>query len=107
MPGMRSWLESDLFDAFVEAEDWDEKIAQLTALRRKQLPPLPVPDENQFRRWLRPSFGDCEPLRCAINKAARRKNRWNDPLHHLSWISAVALARWNETRLDQQREMAA
>jgi hypothetical protein len=87
---------SDVFEAFVEADQ--EDIAELRELWKKNLPGLPLPSNEQFQRWLSPTYGDCEPLLYAMNKAARRMrfHKWNDPLHHVSWISAVSLAHWKE-----------
>jgi hypothetical protein len=100
---------SDLYTAFVDADDWDEKIAELRELWQRQLPGLPLPDDDQFKRWLRPTYGDAEPLVYAMARGARRMrfNAWRDPLHATAWISSVSLARWNEKRHGQQRKAVA
>jgi hypothetical protein len=82
-----------IYNAFLEADKRPEIVRELSDLWRQELPGLPVPSDEQFERWLRPSYGDPKPLVFAMGRAARRMRffAWNDPTHHLRWISAVSL----------------
>jgi hypothetical protein len=73
---------------------------QLEAYWLEVLPSIPVPNSDQFERWLHIHGYTTEPLKHAIRSAARRLTRkpFNDSQHHLQYISAVALSYLNEER---------
>jgi hypothetical protein len=73
----------------------NKRIPELEAYWREHLPSIPLPDYGQFHQWLHIHQLDVEPLRHAIRAAERRLIRgtkFNDPQHHLQYLSAVALA---------------
>jgi hypothetical protein len=89
----------DLYNKFMGlGKQTEAVVSELRELWKTTLPSLPVPSDEQFDRWLRPSDGDPEHLIYGMAQCARRltcKN-FNDPQHHLQFVSAVALAYLNE-----------
>jgi hypothetical protein len=94
---IRKLARVDVFKKFMDADIRESKITELKKLWQRELPGLPLPDDAQFARWLRPTLGDPRPLAFAIGAAAQRMRfqKWRDPLHHVSWISSVALSFYN------------
>lgn len=89
----------DIYSKFVGlGKQTEAVVSELRELWKTTLPSLPVPSDEQFDRWLRPSNGEPEHLIYAMAQAARRLTGkpFNDPQHHLQFVSAVALRYLNE-----------
>ena len=100
----------DVYNKFLGlGKQTEAVVSELRELWKTTLPSLPVPSDEQFDRWLRPSNGDPEYLIYAMAQGARRLTfkPFNDPRHHTQFISAVALKYLNERKQAAETRTAA
>ena len=88
---------ADIFRKFTHGQQTEDAISELRELWTATLPSLPVPNDEQFDRWLRQSYGNPEPLIYGMAQAVKRLawRPFNDSQHHLAFISSCAIAYLN------------
>jgi hypothetical protein len=88
---------AEIYKKFTQGQQTKHAISELRELWEATLPCLPVPNDEQFDRWLRQSYGDPEPLLYGMAQAAKRLawRPFNDATHHLAFISSCAIGYLN------------
>jgi hypothetical protein len=100
--------KEDIFNKFL-APDMSGAVAELEDFWSRLTPALPKIPIPQWHRWLRCHNGNTAPIRFGLKCASERSrhDQFNDPTHHISYVSARANAYRAERDAATARKRAA